>query len=119
MIVPENLEPPQLLDLLGTERAHPSPKNHPTHTLPLIFACEVNKGVVTFIQLPWPVAKKNLLSDKCYLLSYKDMVCLHHSVVNSSSAAYKIVEFIFRSQYLSLFFFCLAAVCKARQKMES
>jgi hypothetical protein len=76
VVVPENLEPPQFLSLLGTERFHPSSPNVcPTHTLPLIFVCGVNKGVVTFTQLQQPVTKKNLLSDKCYLLSYKNMVC--------------------------------------------
>lgn len=79
MIVPENLEPPQFLRLLNVEKSHPSTNNkHPTHTLPLVFACEVNRGVVTFTRLQQPVTKKDLQSDKCYLLSYKDMVCQHH-----------------------------------------
>lgn len=74
VIVPENLEPPQLLNLLNSDKIRRSTNKHPTHTLPLIFGCEVNKGVVTFTQLQQPVAKKNLQSDKCYLLTYKDMV---------------------------------------------
>ena len=75
VIVPENLEPPQFLNLLVTERFCPSSNKHPTHTLPLVFACGVSKGVVTFTQLQQPVTKRNLQSDKCYLLSYKNMVC--------------------------------------------
>ena len=79
-IVPENLEPPQLLDLIGDKLRHPGSSDdvtnkHPTHTLPMLFACEVNRGVVTFTQLQQPVAKTSLKSDKCYLLSYKDLVC--------------------------------------------
>ena len=74
MIVPETLAPPQLLNLLSSEKIRSSTNKHPIHTLPLVFACEVNRGVVTFTQLQQPVTKKNLQSDKCYLLSYKDVV---------------------------------------------
>ena len=98
MIVPESLEPPQLLNLLGIERIHPSSNKHPTHMLPLVFACEVSKGVVTFTQLQQPVTKKILKPEKCYLLSYKDMVCLiHNSIADSHS--YTIFNLIYYSEF--------------------
>ena len=77
MIVPENLEPPQLLNIFTDKTSHSlnqSSSKYPTHILPTLFVCEVNKGVVTFAQLQRPVLKKSLKSDKCYVLSYKALV---------------------------------------------
>ena len=88
MIVPENLEPFQLLNLFSGIHSdtHSSPyTDYPTHTLPMLFVCEVNRGVVTFTQLQRPVTKKSLKPDKCYLLTYKASV----SVVRLESHGFK------------------------------
>ena len=94
MIVPENLEPPQLLHIFTDKMSHSpyhSSSKYPTHILPTVFMCEVNRGVVTFAQLQRPVVKKSLKSNMCYLLSYKALVSnvelIEFEVLNSVASA--------------------------------